>query len=118
MYSVDTTRMPPAERRGRLGEWTVAFGLGLKNTRDYFGARDGKQRAEPAPHQPGIGGAEVVDLARAVQGDEGARTPTTSPAAAAAATATATATNTNPTTTTTTTTTATATGRPEEALHA
>jgi len=115
MYSVDTTRMPPAERRGRLGEWTVAFGLGLKTTRDYFGARDGKQRAEPAPHQPGIGGAEVVDLARAVQGDEGARTSTTSPAAAAAATATATATNTNPTTTTTT---ATATGRPEEALHA
>jgi type IV pilus assembly protein PilM len=68
MHSVDTTRMQPADRRGHMSEWTVAFGLGLKLTRDYFGARDGKQRSEPAP-APMTGGAEVVDLARAVQGE-------------------------------------------------
>ena len=49
LYSVDTARMPAAERRGRLSEWTVALGMGLKLTTDYFGALDGRQRSEPAP---------------------------------------------------------------------
>jgi type IV pilus assembly protein PilM len=49
LYSVDAARMPATERRGRLSEWTVALGLGLKLTTDYFGALDGRQRSEPAP---------------------------------------------------------------------
>ena len=81
LHSVDTTRMQPADRRGRMSEWTVAFGLGLKLTRDYFGARDGKQRTEPAPVAVTAGGAEVVDLARAIGGDS----PSTLTASAIAA---------------------------------
>jgi type IV pilus assembly protein PilM len=70
MYSVDTSRMQAGDRRGRMSEWTVALGLGLKLTRDYFGARDGKQRTEPAPAAPAPGtAAEVVDVARAAQID-------------------------------------------------
>ena len=112
MHSVDTTRMQPADRRGRMSEWTVAFGLGLKLTRDYFGARDGKQRTEPAPAPvTATGGAEVVDLARAVLGD--------SPSAlTAGAIAAASGTRPAPATATATTPHATPQPRPVEVLHA
>jgi hypothetical protein len=52
--------MVATERRGRLSEWTVALGLGLKLTKDYFGARDGRQRTEPAPPAAPV---ETVDAA-------------------------------------------------------
>jgi len=102
--------MQPADRRGRMSEWTVAFGLGLKLTRDYFGARDGKQRTEPAP-APAAGGAEVVDLARAVLGD--------SPSAlTAGAIAAASGTRPAPATATATAPQANSQLRPVEVLHA
>lgn len=67
LLSVNTSRMSATDRRERMCEWTVAFGLALKRTHDYFGARDGKQRSENSP--AAFVGAEVIDLARAVQGD-------------------------------------------------
>jgi hypothetical protein len=77
LYSVDTAQMKQSERRGgTMSEWAVAFGLGLKMTRTYFGARDGKRREAPQPQQPqqqppqnAGSGAEVVDLSAAVAGE-------------------------------------------------
>jgi len=82
LYSADASRMPASERRGRLSEWTVALGLGLKLTTDYFGARDGRQRSEPAPVAPPP--AETLDLSRGAQGES---SPLTAGAIAAAAAA-------------------------------
>jgi hypothetical protein len=73
---VDTAQMKQSERRGgSMSEWAVAFGLGLKLTRTYFGARDGKRRGSQLPPTEGAGAnptgnsAEVVDLAAAVAGE-------------------------------------------------
>jgi type IV pilus assembly protein PilM len=72
LVSVNTAAMTQADRRGCMGEWAVAFGLGLKMTQGYFGARDGKRR-EPAnaghSRGPGAAGAEasaveVIDIAQ------------------------------------------------------
>lgn len=65
LISVNTARMKQSERRGFMGEWAVAFGLGLKSTRGYFGARDGRQREPGAPRNET---AEVIDLEKAVDG--------------------------------------------------
>jgi hypothetical protein len=57
--------MKQLDRRGHLGEWAVAFGLGLKLTKGPFGARDGKPRgSEPAAGS----GVEVIDVGSAAQG--------------------------------------------------
>jgi type IV pilus assembly protein PilM len=67
LYSVDTARMKPHDRRGAMSEWALAFGLGLKFTKGGFGARDGKPRDINAP-RPDLtpGRAEIVDLASIV----------------------------------------------------
>ena len=44
LYSVDTSRMPEAERRAPMSEWALAFGLALKPIEDRFGPRDGRPR--------------------------------------------------------------------------
>jgi type IV pilus assembly protein PilM len=63
LHSVDTSVLKPADRRGFMNEWAIAFGLSLKTANMYFGARDGKQRATPAPTSSGA--AEVVNLEQA-----------------------------------------------------
>ncbi len=74
LFSVDTSRMKPADRQGAMSEWAVALGLGLKLTSGHFGARDGRARTssrdegaapDDAPAAAGIG-AEVVDINKAV----------------------------------------------------
>jgi type IV pilus assembly protein PilM len=69
LYSVDTSKMRPGDRRGPMCEWALALGLGLKTTDKYFGARDGKPRDPTAPPQQSqaAGPAEVVDLSKAVR---------------------------------------------------
>lgn len=64
LYSVNLDRMRPADRGGCLSEWAIAFGLGLKLTTSYFGARDGKPR-ESGPPKPAAS-AEVVEVGGAV----------------------------------------------------
>src|SRR6185295_6919516 len=66
LYSVDTSRLRQADQRGYLNEWAVAFGLGLKKTNHYFGAKDGKHReALFQPSSAAVGHVEVVDLSQA-----------------------------------------------------
>jgi type IV pilus assembly protein PilM len=67
LLSVNTAAMQESDRRERMCEWTVAFGLALKLTSHYFGARDGRARSENSPGA--FMGAEVIDLSRAVQPD-------------------------------------------------
>jgi type IV pilus assembly protein PilM len=83
LYSIDTSRMKPADRQGPMCEWALALGLALRMTRDYYGPRDGKPRdpfapatdavADPAaiathtPATPAAGGAEIVDLTTALR---------------------------------------------------
>jgi type IV pilus assembly protein PilM len=62
LYSVNVSQMKPSDRRGTMSEWAVAFGLGLKLTHGYFGARDGKKR-DPGSGQTGAGAASGVDVA-------------------------------------------------------
>jgi len=62
MRSVDTSSMKPQDRRGMMSEWSVAFGLALKTTREHFGDRDGKKRDPNAPRDDIRPAAEVVDL--------------------------------------------------------
>jgi len=53
LYSVDTSRMKVADRRGLMAEWAVALGLGLRHTVDRFGRRDGRSRGSaPAGADP------------------------------------------------------------------
>jgi type IV pilus assembly protein PilM len=69
LQSVDMGRMKPADRRGFLSEWSVAFGLGLKKTSGHFGSPHGKRRDPAAPRDDlptTASGAEVIDLSRAV----------------------------------------------------
>ena len=63
LSNVDTSKMKPNDRRGYMGEWAVAFGLALKLTKGYFGARDGKPRSAEAPASQ----AEVIDFDQAVE---------------------------------------------------
>lgn len=101
LFSVNTSRMRPTDRRGPLCEWALALGLSLRKTDQHFGPRDGKPRdpAEtllndvPAAVTAGAAapagtpaataavsstpsGAEVVDLARAVRAVGSEATPT------------------------------------------
>jgi type IV pilus assembly protein PilM len=49
LLSVNTASMKQGDRRGYMSEWAAAFGLGLKKTTGYFGARDGKPRTNKWP---------------------------------------------------------------------
>ncbi len=63
LFNVDTTRMSESDRRGSMGEWTVALGLSLKLTSGPFKPRDGRKRAVQVSGQRA---AEVVDLDKAL----------------------------------------------------
>jgi type IV pilus assembly protein PilM len=52
LLSVDASRMKPADRRGAMCEWTLAFGLALRRVEGTFGPRNGKPRTGPAPLTP------------------------------------------------------------------
>lgn len=69
LFSVNTSRMPAAARRGSLSEWALALGLALRRTTGKFGARDGKPRDTAAP-PPGAtappGSAHAIDLNKLV----------------------------------------------------
>jgi type IV pilus assembly protein PilM len=79
LYSVDTSKMRPTDRRGSMCEWALALGLSLKTTDKHFGARDGKPRdaAAPEPSQPA---AEVVDFGKALRDVEAAAVAGPAPA--------------------------------------
>src|SRR4051812_26581134 len=68
MRSVDTSSMKLEDRRGIMSEWSVAFGLALKTTREHFGDRDGKKRDPNAPREEARPTAELVDLNGAIAG--------------------------------------------------
>lgn len=80
LYSVDSARMKAADRRGTMSEWTLAFGLALKTTNQYFKPRDGKPRdpTDPRPELTCTSGAEVIDLSKVLE----ASSPKAEPAAA------------------------------------
>jgi type IV pilus assembly protein PilM len=84
LYSVNTSRMKPADRRGAMCEWALALGLSLRTTQQHFGARDGRPRdgSSPAPEPPSA--AEVVDLTAAVRASADANDPAESSAGAVA----------------------------------
>lgn len=65
LYSVDTSRMRAADRRGTMCEWTLAFGLSLRMAVGSFAPRDGTPRDPNAPRPDlGVSSAEVIDLSR------------------------------------------------------
>jgi type IV pilus assembly protein PilM len=87
LFSVDTSRMKPSDRRGTMSEWALAFGLSLKTTSQYFKPRDGKPRDPNEPRhdleQPQQSIGEVVDLNKML--DPAARSSTASAELAEAA---------------------------------
>jgi type IV pilus assembly protein PilM len=67
LLSVETSRLNESVRREPMSEWAVACGLGLKLTRTYFGARDGKKRdpngkAAPAPSSEVPNDIEIPEI--------------------------------------------------------
>src|SRR5213075_3137969 len=42
LYSVNTSRMKPTDRRGAMCEWALALGLALRTAGSHYGPRDGK----------------------------------------------------------------------------
>src|SRR5258706_16408790 len=76
--------MKPGDRRGAMCEWGLALGLGVRPTRQYFGARDGRPRdgSSPAPEPPSA--AEIVDLSAAVRASADANDPAEAAAGAVA----------------------------------
>jgi type IV pilus assembly protein PilM len=62
LYSVDTSRMKQSDRRGNMGEWSLALGLALKLTNEHFGARDGRKRSEAAREAAMAAEAEPIDI--------------------------------------------------------
>lgn len=81
LFSVNTSRMKPTDRRGSMSEWALALGLGLRMTQAHFGPRDGRPRDPASLGQnsgAANGAAEVVDLSAAVRATaETAETPGT-----------------------------------------
>jgi type IV pilus assembly protein PilM len=67
LFSVDTSRLDPADRMGFMCEWASAFGLSLKLTTGQFAPRDGKPRDPSAPQAPAAPAAEVIDIAKAIE---------------------------------------------------
>jgi hypothetical protein len=76
LYSVNTSRMKPADRRGSMCEWALALGLSLRTTQNHFGPRDGRPRdpSSPIPESTSLA-AEVVDLTAAVRASADVRDP-------------------------------------------
>ncbi len=78
LYSVNTSKMKPTDRRGAMCEWALALGLALKTTTSHYGPRDGKARdpagfdKDPLNLNPGVtsSGAEVVDMTKAIRDAE------------------------------------------------
>jgi type IV pilus assembly protein PilM len=66
MQSLNLNQLKPADRRGSLAEWSVALGLGLKQTKGRFGSRDGTPRAAASAEIPLASQAEVIDLNHAI----------------------------------------------------
>jgi type IV pilus assembly protein PilM len=84
LYSVNTSKMRPTDRRGSMCEWALALGLGLKTTDKRFGARDGKPRDSAAPdtQQTASGAAtEVIDFNKALRDADPAPPIASAPAA-------------------------------------
>jgi len=84
LYSVNTSKMRPIDRRGAMCEWALALGLSLKTTDKRFGARDGKPRDPNAPDpqqpaSPGVAAAEVIDFNKALRDAETAPLTGTAP---------------------------------------
>jgi type IV pilus assembly protein PilM len=52
LFSVDTSRMRPTDRRGPMSEWALAVGLGMRFVPGYFSPKDGKPRRSTAAHHP------------------------------------------------------------------
>ena len=98
LYSVNTSRMKPSDRRGAMCEWALALGLSLRTTQEHFGPRDGRPR-DAASVSPPPPAAEVVDLSAAVKASAAdtaehfARLAAAAAAKTPAATATATSAN-------------------------
>jgi type IV pilus assembly protein PilM len=71
LLSVNTSTMKQGDRRGYMSEWAAAFGLSLKMTTQYFGARDGRRR-DPATAEKAVlrgdatptSNVEVADVAQ------------------------------------------------------
>jgi type IV pilus assembly protein PilM len=87
LCSVDLSNMRPADRRGPMCEWAMAFGLGMKLARGPFAPRDGTPRDNETPAiEVTASGAQILDpeeLVRSVA-TTGAP-PEATPATAAAA---------------------------------
>jgi hypothetical protein len=64
LRNADISALKPHERKGPMSEWSVAFGLALKLTKEHFANRDGKKRDPNAPREDvrPMSAAEVVDL--------------------------------------------------------
>jgi type IV pilus assembly protein PilM len=76
LYSVNTSRMKPSDRRGAMCEWALALGLSLRTTQNHFGPRDGRPRDPSSPILEGTPStAEVVDLSAAVRASADVRDP-------------------------------------------
>jgi len=61
LFSVDTSRMRAADRRGSMSQWTLAMGLSLRFADGYFAAMDGRPRiVNSAPAIPATLAAEVA----------------------------------------------------------
>jgi type IV pilus assembly protein PilM len=71
LHSVRYERMRQSDSQGPLCEWAMAFGLSLKLTTTYFGARDGKRRGDLSSETAG-GVAELVEDADVVAETSGA----------------------------------------------
>jgi type IV pilus assembly protein PilM len=83
LFSIDTSRMEAAERRGTMSQWAVALGLSLRLTTGTFRPRDGKPRDPNGPRDDLLSpGTELVDfeqIVRAAPGEEGSE-PVSEPA--------------------------------------
>jgi type IV pilus assembly protein PilM len=52
LFSVDTSRMRPTDRRGPMSEWALAMGLGMRFIPGYFSPKDGKPRRTTTAQRP------------------------------------------------------------------
>jgi type IV pilus assembly protein PilM len=80
VQNLSLEKLKSADRSGSLSEWTVAMGLGLKQTKGNFAGRDGTTRQAAAVNidVPPATQAEVVDLNKVIGGSAA---PATEPTA-------------------------------------